>query len=413
MTRASPQPWSLRRRLTGRVLVLVTLGWLATIAVAALVLDHEMNEMFDEELQALAQTTVLFLDASGTAAIPREIGVETIDGERVLRILTDDGAEPRAPWPTLVADGFADAAGWRILRVSAEGVVIEVAHALTWRREEMLETAASFLLLILPLIALVVWALGRGLTQGLAPVEALARQVNQRNPDDLSPLATQGLPLELQPLVTGMNGYIARVDALRQSERQFVGNAAHEMRTPVAAIRARLDLSSDPDARAAVPMLDALTRRVDRLLQLARSEAGLGLGQGPADLVQVLRLLIEDARRDAAYPIRFDDSDLDRLMLSVDVDALAILIRNALENALQHGTGPVQVVLSPDAVLTIRNPTDLTAFHDAPFHKSPGSGGAGLGLSIMAGLAGSMGVPFEKMIQHGQAIVTLRFSARA
>jgi two-component system OmpR family sensor kinase len=413
MTAPVAKPWSLRRRLTGRVLALVTLGWLATIALAALVLDHELNEMFDEELQALAQTTVLFLDASGTAAIPREIGVETNDGDRILRILSDTAPEPPAPWPALDRDGFADVAGWRVLRVSAEGAVIEVAHALSWRREEMLETASSFLLLILPLIGLVVWALGRGLTQGLAPVETLAHEMDQRTPDDLSPLATQGLPLELQPMVAGMNGYVARVDALRRSERQFVGNAAHELRTPVAAIRARLDLSDDPEARAAVPMLDALTRRVDRLLQLARSEAGLGLGQGPADLVQVLRLLIDDVRRDAPFAIRFDDSDLDRLMVAVDVDALAILIRNALENAIQHGTGPVQVLLTPDAVLTLRNPTPLTAFHDAPFHKSAGSQGAGLGLSIMAGLARSMGVRLEKTIRDGQASVTIRFARPA
>ena len=79
--------WSLRRRLTVRVLTLVLGGWLATIAISAWVLDHEMNEMFDEELRALVETTVLFLDTSRASVVARNIGVATNDGERVLRIV--------------------------------------------------------------------------------------------------------------------------------------------------------------------------------------------------------------------------------------------------------------------------------------------------------------------------------------
>ena len=66
MTKAGT-PWSLRRRLTGRVLGLVVTGWLATIGLAALILGHEMNDMFDDELAALVETTVLSLDATGGA----------------------------------------------------------------------------------------------------------------------------------------------------------------------------------------------------------------------------------------------------------------------------------------------------------------------------------------------------------
>ena len=129
--RATPPAWSLRRRLTGRVIGLVMLGWLATIGLSVWVLNHEMNEMFDEELRALVETTVLFLDASQHGAIPLQLGVETRDGERVLRILPNalpPLAETRdAPWPPLSEDGLHDAPGWRILRFTAEGAVIEAA----------------------------------------------------------------------------------------------------------------------------------------------------------------------------------------------------------------------------------------------------------------------------------------------
>ncbi|WP_444429763.1 sensor histidine kinase [Rhodobacter capsulatus] len=160
-------------------------------------------------------------------------------------------------------------------------------------------------------------------------------------------------------------------------------------------------------------MLDDLTRRVERLLQLSRSEAGLGLGRGPSDLVQVARLLVEEARRQGAE-VRFDDGDVESLSLPVDADALAILIRNLLENALEHGTGPVRVVISlagdgGGAALMIENPTAQTAFVEAPFAKGPGSRGLGLGLSIVAALAAAMGASVDKTIRAGRARVVVRF----
>ncbi|MFN7224676.1 MAG: sensor histidine kinase [Paracoccaceae bacterium] len=410
MTDGSAKRWSLRRRLTRRVLAYLALGWLATLGLSALVLNHEMNEMFDEELQALAETTVLFLDASGTTAIPRSVGVETSNGQRVLRILADNRAEPAGPWPPLTRDGFSDVGGWRILRISAEDAVIEVAHSNAARHKEILETAASFLVLVLPLVGLVIWGLWRGLAQAFAPMERLAHSMVARRPDDLSPISALDVPRELQPLVTGLNSYIGRIDALRQAERRFSANAAHELRTPLAAIRARLDLSHDPDVKDSMSLLDALTRRVERLLQLSRSESGLGLGTGPADVVQVLTLLIDEARRHTDRPIQFDDSDLDQLLVPVDVDALAILLRNLLENATDHGTGPVHIRLKPDASLTFVNPTDADAFDDAPFRKGVDSNGAGLGLSIVATLAKAMNVQLDKSIANGKATVTLRFT---
>ena len=139
-----PRPWSLRKRLTWRVLLLVVGGWIATILLSAVVLDHEMNEMFDEELLALVETSISYLDTVQGAGIPRTLGVETSNGERILRILSPDQPYASAPWPPLATDGFHDAAGWRILRRTAEGSVIEVAHSTDWRREEMFEAAADW-----------------------------------------------------------------------------------------------------------------------------------------------------------------------------------------------------------------------------------------------------------------------------
>lgn len=406
---APARSWSLRGRLTGRVLALVMGAWVVTVVLSAWVLEHEMNEMFDEELSALVETTVLYLDTAQSGDIPRTLGVETNDGERILRILAPDRDAAPAPWPALTDDGFHDAPGWRILRQGAEGMVIEAAHATTWRREEMLEAASAFLMLALPLFGLLLWGLRRMVAQATAPVARLASDVAARGPGDLSPMAATELPEEVQPLAAALDGYLDRIGALRQSERNFIANAAHELRTPLQGLRNRLALSSDADAQAATQSIDALTRRVERMLQLSRLEAGLGLDRGPADLIRILHIIIDDLAPRARKAIRLDDADLERLDVFADPDALAILLRNLIENALEHGTGEVRISVSADGVVMIENPADMPELPEARFTPGPGSAGAGLGLSIVTDLARAMQATLAISTMNGAVRVRLDF----
>ncbi len=403
--------WSIRRRLTRRTLGLVIGGWIGTILIAGLFIRYEMNEILDEELQTVAEAAELFLDDVEGPTIPRTIGLTSASGERVMRVLRPGETGNETPWPDLTADGLTTAGDWRVLRRTTLHGVIEVGHALSWRREEVMEASSSLLILVLPLVAALAVGLGRLLRRVLAPLERLARTIAARAPQDLSPVPDSDLPQEAQSLVTAMNGYIARIESLRQAERRFIANAAHELRTPIAALRMRLELSGDPDARAAVRQLDALTHRIERLLQLSRAEAGLGLGEGPADLIEVLRLTIDEVSRAGSHPIRLDDADIESLLLTADPDALAILLRNLLENAVMHGTGPVLVRLEVPARISIVNPTLGTSFAEQPFQKGAGSSGTGLGLSIVAELATGMGLRIDRRITEGQARVTVDFSA--
>jgi two-component system OmpR family sensor kinase len=395
------RPWSLRGRLTVRVLALVMGGWILTVVMSAWALDHEMNEMFDEELSALVETTVLYLDSAQLGATPRTIGVQTNDGERVLRILAPGREPASAPWSPLVSDGFHDAPGWRILRQSAEGVIIEAAHATTWRREEMFEAASAFLILALPLFGLLLWGLRRTVSEATAPVARLAGDVAARPPDDLAPLATDGLPSEVEPLADALNSYLARIGTLRRSERDFIANAAHELRTPLASLRGQLALSRDADAQAATRTVDALTRRVERMLQLSRLEAGLGFGRGPSDVIRVLHLLIDELGPRARHAIRLDDSDLERLDVATDPDALAILLRNLLENAVEHGAGDVTVRVTAQGSVVIENPARSPDLSAARFTHGAASFGMGLGLSIVGDLARAMQAPLALRAADG------------
>ncbi|MDQ2066597.1 histidine kinase dimerization/phospho-acceptor domain-containing protein [Xinfangfangia sp. CPCC 101601] len=405
--RNPPRPWSIRGRLTRRILALVLLAWLGSIALTALFLDHEISEMMDEEMQAVAETTVQYLDSSPGRVIGRSVGINPGNGEQVLRIFPLEAEIPDAPWPKIAADGFHDSRDWRVLRVTAEDAVIEIGHSRAWRREEMLEAASGLLLLILPMMGLLVWGLGHSLRHGFTPLDRLTAAIRSRAAADLSPVADADLPVELAPLAGGLNLYVSRIDALRQSERRFIANASHELRTPVAAIRAQIELSADPEARAALPQLDSLTRRIERLLQLSRSEAGLGLGRGPTDLLQILCLLIREVSGRSSVPIYFDDGDLDRFPLAADPDALAILLRNLLENAVEHGNGPVKIRLSARE-LWISNPA-ASGFEEEQFAKGAGSSGLGLGLSIVRELAEAMRIAVQLRYENGRAEVGLRF----
>ncbi len=329
--------------------------------------------------------------------------------ERILRLLSQTDPPPQAPWPALTGDGFHDTPGWRVLRRSAEGMVIEAAQSTYERREEVLEVASAFLVLVLPLMGLLFWGLRRITSTAMIPIDRLATEIAARQPDDLSSFPPQDLPQELQPFVTAFDSYLARIDSIRQAERDFVANAAHELRTPLAAIRARLQVSDDPDAAASLPQIDALTRRVERLLQLARSEAEVGLRQGPADVLRILHLLIQDTRPGSPHPIRFDDSDLQDLMVACDADALAIMLRNLLENAVEHGNGEIRLRLSPDATLTIENPATHPQMADARYQRSENSSGVGLGLSIITALAQAMRVTLAREVTAGNVRVTLTF----
>lgn len=398
------RPWSIRSRLSRRVLALVLLAWLGSIALTVIFLDYEINEMMDAEMQSVAETTVHYLDATPGEVIGRSVGINPGNDEQVLRIFPIGEETPDAPWSRIQADGFHDSTDWRVLRVTAEDAVIEIGHSRAWRREEMLEAASGLLLMILPMIGLLIWGLGHSLRQGFAPLDRVTEAIRGRTAADLSAIPDAELPVELAPLTGGLNLYVSRIEALRQSERQFIANASHELRTPVAAIRAQIELSGDLEARAALPLLDSLTRRIERLLQLSRSEAGLGLGRGPTDLLQILRLLIREVGARAPVPILFDDSDIEKFPVAADPDALAILIRNLLENAVEHGSGPVRLRLA-ERELTIRNPAEGD-FEEQAFAKRPGSPGLGLGLCIVRELAGAMGIGVE--LRHENRVAEAR-----
>ncbi|MER5172542.1 sensor histidine kinase [Thioclava kandeliae] len=411
--------WSLKRRLLRNVLVAVGIGWGATLCVGIFALNHEMGEILDDALKDDATLIARLLAQDKTRTIAEWADAHPDGDDWRLRILHGTAAAPAAPWPDLTRDGVHTTEGWQVIRRSTDDGVIEIGQSLAMRRHELMEAARAFLFLILPLLLLVTAAIMLTLRQSLSSTVRFSEGMRRRSAEDLSPLVSETLPQEMTRVAEAFNIYLARIQNLREAERHFIANAAHELRTPLAVLRSRIEVMAAaperlPEAQAdLMGTIDRLSLRVERLLQLERAEAGLGLARETIDVIALIRLVCHDMRpvNTGQMPILFDDSDIEALQIESDRDALAIILRNLLGNAREHGTGEIRLRLAPDGTLTVTNQTSGQAgFQLDRGDRSASSKGAGLGLDITRRLAQDLGIAVTFAMQAGpppQARVTL------
>jgi two-component system OmpR family sensor kinase len=223
-----------------------------------------------------------------------------------------------------------------------------------------------------------------------------------RSGDNLEPIDPRGLPGELAPIIDDMNRLLERLKAALEAERSFAAYSAHELRNPIAAARAQAEviaasLRGNPDQERATQLIETLGRlsqRIEKLLQLARAEAGLGLGRTETDLVAVTRLLVDDyARKPRLGPrLAFDAGPSQKVLALIDPDALGIALQNLIDNALSYGApgGKIEIVIGPGALVRVINsgrvvsPEQLVKLkHRFERAGSSGAPGIGLGLSIV------------------------------
>ena len=395
--------WSLRGRLARRTLLATGLVWCLVLAAGLGVMSHEMGEIADDGLSQQADTIARLVEQTGL--VP-EAG--TPPGAAV-RIVVPGHPAPPSPWPPLTADGVQSAGHWTVARVSTPGgITVEVGEDGSKRREDFGEAARVWLLLTVPLLGLMLVVVLATVRNALAPVATFAAAMERRRAADLSPTSGAGLPRELLPIPRAMNGYLARIEALIAAERDFSANAAHELRTPLAVASAQAQLiargrAGPKAAEAVVAALSRLGRTVERLLELARAESGRTADR--ADVVRVVRLLVAD------YPegrIRLDDGDIETMEVAADADSLALLVGNLLRNAVEHGTGPVDVVLSSSRCLEIRNPVPPgAAFLEERLEAGPRSTGSGLGLAIARAVADRFDWTLDLAVREEIAVARL------
>ena len=408
-----------------RTLIVWLLGGLIAIAVAISAATYiaarkEIGDLQDLQLKQLAYSSRIDDLLRG-----RQPGFESPDtprGAGVTEIVTQiwdrNGvlaywSQPGLGLPIPAEEGYTtvrnNGRDWRVYTLVQGTHALQVAQSQDERDAIATQTALRTLIPVLgfiPLFGALIWF---GVGRGLAPLDTMSRAVAKRRPDAMAPLNERDMPEELRPLAASLNDLLTRLDAALASQRRFTADAAHELRTPLAALKLQLDLARrarDVPARtAAYDDLDAGVSRashlVDQLLTLARVEPeALAARATDVDLNTLAKEAI--VSRAALAAAKGVDLGLAREVPAVvrgDAATLATLLSNLLDNALRYtpSGGRVDVSLDREGDHTILSVADtgpgipkderervLDRFYRSATTAEPGSG---LGLSIVKRIA--------------------------
>lgn len=423
--------WSIRKRLIRSLIVLLAICWIVGVVAAALIVRHEIKEVFDAALRETAGDVTPIalheynLQKSGGGA--REPGMLPISlrmarghvhfflrGPAGNVLLASSGA-PGKPPDFSLSRGFQNDKRFRYYTrfVEKEKVWLQVGQELKERHEAVVGLwigLASPLLALLPIAAFAVW---RTVGRATAPITTVSRELETRGGDRLDPIDGTAMPDELVPVVDSVNTLMQRLKTALESERAFAGNAAHELRNPIASARAQTqvlarNLAGTPDQARAENIssqLAQLGRRIERLLQMSRAEAGLGQARERTDLATVAELLVDDYRRrpDVGHRLKLVTAG-DGCWVPMDQDAIAIVLRNVIENAVNHGVSnePIEVRVGENAVSVVNAcppvPPDVLLDLKNRFRRGlRDGGGSGLGLAIVDTIMRQAGGQVELM----------------
>lgn len=422
---------SLQRRLGLGLTLGVTLLWLVAALASGVVVRNELDAAFDSAMEETAQrilplavTEILNREQPD---LPQQIAMLRPHTELLSYLVRDANGnvllQSHDVNPTLFETqprtGFRTLGQHRIYGEAAVSntLFIEVAEPLAHRQQATREAVMALLyplLLLIPLSLLGIWLWVRASLRSLL---AYKSAIETRGAGDLSPVTVASLPEELEPVALAVDKLMERLRRALESERSFTANSAHELRTPLAAAlaqvqRLRREAPDGPVQQRADQieiLLQRLARLSEKLMQLAKAEGGALLAAEPHNVVPVLRLVVGEFSNDHRLQLQLPEPQ--PVMTTLDMDALAILVRNLIENALKYGdkTQPVTVSLSSDGVLRVRNggavvPAAELAGLTARFARAPNAGasapGAGLGLAIVEAIASGAGT---RLILHSPA----------
>ena len=441
MTMNRPVTHSLRKRLLWFVLAAIFLAALLQAATAYRGALQQADSMFDEHLRQMARSL--------RSGVPFNLPLDEADVddrfEVYVQIWGQDGTQifrsTRSALPPRAVLGFSDVEAhgnrYRVYTLQTALQTVQIAQDLDARSARARALAVRAVLpfvFLTPLLMLAVWWV---ISRSLAPIERTRRQVAGRRADDLSPLAAEGLPDEVRPLVDELNLLFSRVRGAFEAQKHFVADAAHELRSPLTALKLqaqalRRNGGTPAEHEAGIARLnqgiDRAIRLVEQLLVLAREEAGetagaTGTGQAaaaaPVDLQDVIKLAVADVLPHAVHK----QIDLGMVagpalprppQVTGQAEALRVLLRNLLDNAVKYtpAGGRVDVSLAPqdgETVLAVEDSgpgideQDRERVFDRFFRAAQeGDGadaapptGSGLGLAIVKAIAGRHGATLE------------------
>lgn len=406
---------SLRARLLWLLLLAIGLTSATLASIAYRTALNEADEIFDFQMQQVALSLRAGLPAGGVLA-PRSSVHDDDNFDFVIQVWNADGlrifeSAEQALLPQRAVLGFSNMAArgttYRIFSLATPSQVIQVAQDLAARRR-MATTLAlrtvSPMLAALPLLLLLVWWV---VTSSLKPVRRVQEQVAARQADGLAQLSEADLPDEIRPLVQELNLLFERVSQAFEAQQHFVEDAAHELRTPLAALKLQVQLLRRAGDEASRELalnrltagIDRGSRLVDQLLMLARQQ-NLANHPDQREVIDLQTLcqqvVVELSPLAAARQIDLGLSHSLPCTLLGHTEALRILLRNLIDNAIKYSpeSGRVDVSLqalaSDQVLLSVQDsgpgiaPEDRQRVLDR-FYRVVGTqaSGSGLGLAIV------------------------------
>jgi len=414
---------SIRNRLIILVLGLFITIWGIMMTAAYLTSRHEIEEVEDAQL---AQAMHVLHDLVAHEAREQEINNIELDipdnfqfhpyekklafqvwvhGDLILR----SGSAPAHPMTNI--DGFSDnvidGQKWRLLMNQDLQQSLKLIIGERYEiRDELISTILLHvswpMLIALPFLAFLITV---GINKGLAPLRKVADDVSSRSPQQLEPITIDNVPMEVEPLVTSLNQLLIRLDKAFESERRFTANAAHELRTPLAALKAQAQVAiKADDNQQRIWALEQIVRGVDRsthlveqLLTLARldPESAVSAHQ-PVNMNNIVESVCSELAPSAVRKhIELECIAKNAVTIMGLPTAISILARNLIDNAIRytHEGGKISVAIYSENHKVILSVTDdgpgipenerprvLDRFYRIVGNQETGSG---LGLSIV------------------------------
>jgi len=409
-----------RHSIRGRLLA----GLLGSLVVAGLVMGyaayrrahHDLDELLDYQLQQLAFS--LSHQSVGSVSVPP--GTPLPEPDFITQVWGRDGvlmfySRPSVAIPMRPRPGFSNmdwkGQSWRVFTQLDGNRIIQVAHPLSLRQEmaaDFARRAVLPLIALVPLLAIGIWFL---VGRALAPLSSISAALRARTPAALEPLPQENLPEELVPLVGSLNDLLGRLQQTLEVQRQFVGDAAHELRSPLTAVQLQLSLlkraSGEEERAAAIERLERGVQRSNRLVQqlltLARQDPRLlDVDSENVDMQQLARELVADFEPQALLhrqTLRLESAP-EAVLVRGDREALRVMLSNLIDNALRYtpsqGSVIVRAARQGDAALIEVEDTGLgippeqrlrvfDRFYRVP--RAAAEEGSGLGLAIVKRVA--------------------------
>jgi two-component system sensor histidine kinase QseC len=425
---------SLQARLLAMMLALLTLVWLSAALMTWVDARHELDELLDGHLAQAAALLVVqqvrvdddtdVEDAPSLHKYAPRVTFQVFQKAQLMTRSANAQSEPlsgtKLGFSTVI---LKDGAEWRVFGTyDAENDIQVFVGEQTETRSDIvwavLRNMLVPLVLALPLLGLLPWWAVR---QGLAPLRQLSRQLGQRKPQDLEPVVLDNMPAEMKPLVEALNALLERIARMLAFERRFTADAAHELRTPIAAIRAQAQVAMGAGAdttqrqhalQSTLNGCDRATRLVEQLLMLARLEAAPSIPVSPIDLSALVRRVAVDLAPQALNHRQALELEApDPCAVACDEVLTAVLVRNLIDNALRYSPDGARVCVSVSSEAghtTLRvddsgpgmSKQEMARLGERFFrvlgHAQPGSG---LGWSIVRRIADVVGA----QVQVGRA----------